>query len=313
MQADHPVGCIFDNQFHQGAFGAATQRVLERLEVTAVNGDLAEFFDGIGLGVADRADVRVGEHRRRNELVAHAARLFAFGRTEQLVDHHHRLAQGHRRELHPGRHVADGVNGWHRGLVLRVHLDCPGCVLRDAGRLQAQVRHQRHPAGRIQHGVHGDTAAVDQLDLQAFAGAFDGGDVGVQVQGHAAFDHFAGNEGAHFLVKAAQHLVAPVELRDLRAQPIKDRRKLAGNVAAADHQEALREGRQVEHFVRADDMRAAGKLGNAGLAAGRNQNVFGAVALATHFHRVCIDQRRPAIDDLDTRAFEQLRVNRVKA
>ena len=141
----------------------------------------------------------------------------------------------------------------------------------------------------------------------------DGRHVGVQAQVHAGLDHFAGNEGAHFLVKAAQHLMAPVDLRDVGTHAIEDRRKLAGNVAAADHQQALREGRQVEHLVGTDDVFAARKLRNAGFAARGDQNIFGAVMLAADVHRVRIDQRGPAVEGVHACAFEQLHVNAVEA
>ena len=37
MQAHHTVGGVVDNQFHQGALGAAAQRVFERFEVRAID------------------------------------------------------------------------------------------------------------------------------------------------------------------------------------------------------------------------------------------------------------------------------------
>ena len=60
VQADHAVSGVFDDQFQQRAFGAAAQRVFERLEVAAVNADLAEFLARLGLRIAHRANVRMG-------------------------------------------------------------------------------------------------------------------------------------------------------------------------------------------------------------------------------------------------------------
>ena len=161
VQADHPVGCVFHHQLHKRAFGAAAQRVLERLEIAAINADLAKFFAGIGLRKTDRSNIRMGKHRRRNKVVTHAARFLAFSRAEQLVNHHHRLAQRHRRELHPRCHVTERINGRHGRLVLVIHLNGTSRVLLDTGRFQAQVLDPRHPASGIQHRIDGEVAAIE--------------------------------------------------------------------------------------------------------------------------------------------------------
>ena len=314
VQADDAVGRVFDDQLHQGALGAAAERVLERLEVAFIDADLAELLDGLGFAVADGADVRVGEHRCRNEVVTDAARRLARRRAEQRIDHHHRLGQRHRRELHSRRHVADGVNRGHRSLVLIVDFDRASGSLLHADGFQPQAVGQRHAARGVKHGIDADMAAVEQLDAHAFGAAFKGnrGHVGVQAQGHAALDHFAGNEGAHVLIKAAQNLLAPVQLRDLAAQPVEDGGEFAGDVAAAHDQQALRKRRQVKHFIRGDDMLAPRQVGHAGLAASGDQDILGAVLVAADFHRVLTHQHGPAVEQVNARAFEQQRINAVE-
>ena len=125
---------------------------------------------------------------------------------------------------------------------MRVDLDRAGVVDRHAGCVQAQATGQWLAAGGVEHRVGANHAAVAQAHVQGIIAAFNGSHFGVQVQRYAGLGHFAGNEGAHVSVKAAQYLLAPVQLRDLRAQAVEDGGKFAGDVAAAHHQQALWEG-----------------------------------------------------------------------
>ena len=78
---------------------------------------------------------------------------------------------------------------------------------------------------------------------------------------------------ADVVVETAQHLLAAVQLGHLRAQAVEDRRELAGDVAAADHQQPAREGLEVEHLFEVTTMFAPGKIRNVRPAAGGDQDV----------------------------------------
>ena len=185
--------------------------------------------------------------------------------------------------------------------------------MRDAQCFQAQPLHQRHAAGGIEHRVDFEAAAVLQRDLQSAGGFDDGGHIRIQPQVHAGLEHLSRDEVAYFLVKAAQYLSAAVQLRDTCAQALEDGRELASDVAAADHQQALRKGVDVKNLIRCDDMLAPGDIGHAGLASSGNECVFSAVALRTDGHRMRVHQRGPAFNHLHARALEQLQVDAVKA
>jgi hypothetical protein len=80
----------------------------------------------------------------------------------------------------------------------------------------------------------------------------------------------------HVVIKTAQHLLAAVQLRDLRAQAAEDRRELAGDVAAAaDDQQALRKWIQVEHRIRHTHQVGARHIRHERPAAGGDQDVAG--------------------------------------
>ena len=117
----------------------------------------------------------------------------------------------------------------------------------------------------------------------------------------------------HLVVKTAQDLLTPVQLRHGCTQTVENRRKFAGDVAAANHQEAFGEGCEVKHLVRRHHQLASRDVWHAGVAASGDQDVFGAVLLAVcHFHRVGIDQLGAAEDDRHPRAAQQLTVNTVQ-
>ena len=140
--------------------------MFERLELAAVNRHLAEFRPRVFFRITHGADVGMGEHRRRDILVTHAARSLAFHRPEQMVHHHHRLAQCDRGELHTRRHVAHGIDGLHRGLVVRTHLYTTVLANRHTQRMQSQATHIRHAPGGVQHLVHDQTLAYRRRAVQ---------------------------------------------------------------------------------------------------------------------------------------------------
>ena len=132
------------------------------------------------------------------------------------------------------------------------------------------------------------------------------------MQVNPGLDHFGSDELAHFIVKSAQHLLAPVKLRHARAQAVEDGCKFARDIATAHHQQARRERLQVEHVVGREHVFPPLHVGHMGRATSRNQDVPGGVRLPVHLHRVRVHQRGKAVDDLHARPLEQLQVDAVK-
>jgi hypothetical protein len=85
----------------------------------------------------------------------------------------------------------------------------------------------------------------------------------------------AARKARDVVVEAAQQPCAAHDLRHVRAQASKNRRHLAGDVAAADHRQALGKARQVEHLVRTHGMLGARHLRQQRVAAGGHQDVPG--------------------------------------
>ncbi len=169
--------------------------------------------------------------------------------------------------------------------------------------------------GRVEHAVGLDPGAVAQRHAQACAAVEprDALDVDVRAQIDALLAHLVGQEGAHVVVEAAQDLLAAVELRDLRAEALEDRGELARDVAAADDDEAARKLGQVEDLVRRDRELAAGNVRRGRPAAGRDQDLRGAVGLAVDRHRIRPGEPGPAVDQRDAGVAEQPVVDVVEA
>ncbi len=221
------------------------------------------------------------EDRSGNELVAHVAGSLASGRAEQLVHHHHGLAQRHRRELHAVGHVAHREDGRHVGLVALVDDDLSLSALRHAHGLQAHVFRVGHAAGGVQHGVGHHQGTAFTFHAQAVVRFADVHHPGVEVQVHARLDHFGGHEVADLVVEAAQDLLAPVELGDLCAQAVEDGGELAGNVATAHHHQPLWKRFEVEDLVGGDHVLASHEVRHVRRAAGGDQDVLCAELLVT--------------------------------
>jgi len=127
---------------------------------------------------------------------------------------------------------------------------------------------------------------------------------------------------AHLVVKAAQHLLAAVQLRHLGTQAVEDGRELAGDVAPTHHQQPLREGLQVEHLVGGDDVLAALEMGHMRCTAGGDQDVLGGQGLVARravsvqcgqAHGVGVLQLGKAVEHGHARAAQQVGVHAVEA
>ena len=127
---------------------------------------------------------------------------------------------------------------------------------------------------------------------------------------------------AHLVVKAAQHLFTPVQLRDVGPQPVEDGREFARDVATAHHHQPLGEGGQVKDVVGGDDMFAPHEVRHMGRAAGGQQNVLGGEALVPgaavgiqrgQAHLVPPFQPGKTVEHGHARAAQQVAVNPVQA
>ena len=86
------------------------------------------------LGQADRADLRLREHRRRDFVVVGLGRAVA----EHGLDEAHRLVDGDRRQLHAVGDVADRPDVVDARPRIVVDLDGAVLVERDAGGFQPE-------------------------------------------------------------------------------------------------------------------------------------------------------------------------------
>ncbi|MNU53444.1 hypothetical protein D3C71_424770 [compost metagenome] len=182
---------------------------------------------------------------------------------------------------------------------MRIDRDGALVVELHARRLEAEALRVGHAAGGEEHGVGLDLLAARERDHEAVGAARDGRGLAVQAHVDAGLAHLVGKKLAHVVVEAGEQVGAAVQLRHLGAQAVEDRCELAGDVAAAHHQQALGERVEVEHRVGGHDVFAAWNLGHEGRAAGGHQQVARGVALAFDFHRVRIDQLGPAGDERD--------------
>ena len=120
------------------------------------------------------------------------------------------------------------------------------------------------------------------------------GDVALDLERDPARAHGAGDVVAQVLVEAAQDLVAAVELDHVGAEAVHDAGELAGDIAAADDEHALRLGLEVEDLVRGDAELGAGDRRHA--RAGRRWRREGGCAVVfragREAHPVRVEDRR---------------------
>src|SRR3546814_865877 len=102
-------------------------------------------------------------------------------------------------------------------------------------------------------------------------------------------------------------------LRDLHAEAAKDRCKLDRDIATAGHDHTTRQRRQVKGIVGRDRQLAARNVRLVGRAAGRDQDVLGAMALAVDLDRVRIAQSRMTTDQPGAGVRQQLAVDAIDA
>ncbi len=164
---------------------------------------------------------------------------------------------------------------------------------------------------RHQHLIDLDAFAVRQGDAERRAGAIDARRQNARLERHAGMRHRRRQRVADVAVEPAQHIVGAEDLRHLRSQPREDAGEFDGDIAAAHHQQALRELRQVEDFVRRDGEIGAGdRRLHDGRAARGDQDVSRRNAAAVRERDgVRSGQRRPRRNRLDAGLFEIGRID----
>ena len=213
------------------------------------------------------------------------------------------LADGDRRQGGAVGHVADGVDRRHEGLRIAVDGDGADRVDRDAdlfqpepGRVGAASRCTRtwstctiEPSDSV---AAMPSTVLSRRSTVRFSASVD-----------ATLGIGLAESVANVLVEAAQKLVAAMQERDLAAEPVEHARELHRDIAAADDQDPLRQGLEVEDLVRRDGEFAAGNRRlERRMGADRHQDDSGRGSALPVFTRrtVCGSSiTRAAVDDLD--------------
>ena len=102
MDAQHAVALALDDHLHHHALGLVAQHIGHGPEGRAEDLDVLVALAGLVLGQTDRAQLRCGEHRGRDQLMVADPGVVA----EHGVGKGMPFADGHWRELHPVGHVA---------------------------------------------------------------------------------------------------------------------------------------------------------------------------------------------------------------
>lgn len=216
--------------------------------------------------------------------------------------------------LHATDHVAKGENRRLAGLVVLVDLDETFVGQLHSGVLQAEVVQHRPPSGGVEHAVRLQYPAVLEGRGQAAIGLLvDTGDVAVELQVEPLLAQFVAQVLTHAAVEAAQEQVATVEQGGLGAQAVEDRGELYGDVAAADHQHAARQALEEERLVGGDRVFLARNLRHLRPAAGGDENVPGAEALAVHLDAVRVEQAGVAFEKGHPAVHQQVAIDAVEA
>ena len=117
-------------------------------------------------------------------------------------------------------------------------------------------------------------------------------DLGAGVDLDAAAAHLVRQRDADVVVEAVEQFLAADDLDDLGAETVEDAGELDRDIAAADDDDAARQGGQVERLVRRDHMLDAGDVRHRRVPAGGDQDLLGGVARPST-STVCGSTRTP--------------------
>ncbi|MNX52158.1 hypothetical protein D3C86_828340 [compost metagenome] len=118
---------------------------------------------------------------------------------------------------------------------------------------------------------------------------------------------------AHRTVKAAQEQFAAIQQRGLGTQAMEDPGELDRNVATAHHQHPLGQLFEEERLVGTDGMLVPRNLRNLRPAAGSDQDVFGAKALAIDLDLMRVDDLRVTFMQGHATVDQQVAINAIEA
>ena len=223
---------------------------------------------------------------------------------EHSFDEGHALADRHRRQVDPVGDVAHGIDGRNRGLGILVHQDFSALAELHADPIEAQIRGVGLASGGVQNGIDLVMPAVGAFHPQAALCLFDFHNIRSDMQVDALFAHLVGDVAPHLSVKAAQNLLAAIELRHLGPHAVKDAGELAGNISAAHHHYPLWQVRQVKYLVRGDHMFRTVDTGHERRAARGNEDVLGSEGLAARQRdRMRIGDHGARLVECDTDLF----------
>jgi hypothetical protein len=139
-------------------------------------------------------------------------------------------------------------------------------------------------------------------------------DVGAQMQVDPLVLHHLGDQPARLAIEAAEDLCAAVELRHLDPEAVEDAGEFAGDVAAADDQQALGKLFEVEDVVRHHPEMVVGHPRPLGPPAGGDQDVLGGEGRPVREpHGVRIVERRALVEGGHARPLQKLSVDALKA
>ena len=234
--------------------------------------------------------------------------------TKHRFDKGSAFADGNRGQGHAVGNIAHGKNRGDVGLRILIHQDLPLAARLHTRRFQAQLVGIGDAAGCVKHLVEFIDRAIGAFHPQAGFRLFDRHDIGAHMQVDPLGDHLVGNMAPHLVVKAAQDLRAPIELRDLRAQPVENAGKFTGNIPATHDQNAPRLLFKQEDVVRGDDQIGPRKIGHEGPATHGNKNVLGGQHLARgQPHRMRVFDDRACVEQLDPGVFQVAPIDAFKA
>ena len=312
MGAEHfPRGAVH-HQLHQHLLVAARQRVPHRTEGGTINLDVREALDRLILGQADRADLRLREHGRRNGVVVGRRRVVLEGG----LDEAHRFVDGHRRQLHAVGDVADRPDVLDIGAGISVDDDGTRLAKFHADAFEPHILGIRDATDGQHDLVDGQRLAAGKQHVQP----------ALRVLAHPFGNRVAEDPDSLFLhrlvqspakvhVEPAEDLLAAIDQRGLHAQPMEDVGELDGDVASALDHDRLRQLLEIEGLVGEDAVLMAGERRMRRRPAARgDQDLVGAddAVLCNQINGMRIDQHGTRVEGLAAHALDIALVDRLQ-
>ncbi len=260
------------------------------------------------LGHADAAQRRIDEQRIRRDPVGD----FARAAVEQIGGGDLVVVPRGVSECPAAVAVTKRVHAIDARSKRVVDGDVAARIDRDPGAIQAEVVRVGRAAGGQQYmGAFDSRRALGAIEVHAHAISHARQRQALRVQ--AQIDAFAaedlGDRVRDVFVFARDQPRPHLAYRDLRAEPPIHLREFQSDVAAADHQQMLRDEVDIHHarVVEQGHVARAGHIGNDGAPADVDEDARRREFAIAHLHRVRGTEARMAADDFDVaRTFEPL-------